>query len=183
VVPWFLADSHHLPRAVITLVPQRTVFVGALHGLVTAHGLAMVFEELFGPVEYALLDTDQHGYPSGSGRVAFLSPDSHLRAVLAGAVTIHTPGFRKKVQVDPFLVDSPCLCRRGSYFCRSAGDASLLTVPQVPRLLHLPVPRVLGRAAPRGRGGRPRAATQGHQGHLPRALGLGSTGDRIGTSV
>ena len=50
------------------LDPLTTVFVGALHGMINAEGLAIVFNDLFGGVVYAGLDTDKHKYPIGSGR-------------------------------------------------------------------------------------------------------------------
>ena len=35
------------------LDPQKTVFVGALHGMLNAEGLAHIFNDLFGGVVYA----------------------------------------------------------------------------------------------------------------------------------
>jgi hypothetical protein len=35
------------------LDPQKTVFVGALHGMLTAEGLCNIFNDLFGGVVYA----------------------------------------------------------------------------------------------------------------------------------
>jgi hypothetical protein len=44
---------------------NRTVFVGALHGMMTAYALARICQELFGDVEYAAIDTDRNKYPIG----------------------------------------------------------------------------------------------------------------------
>lgn len=44
---------------------NRTVFVGALHGMMTAYALAKICQELFGDVEYAAIDTDRNKYPIG----------------------------------------------------------------------------------------------------------------------
>jgi hypothetical protein len=44
---------------------NRTVFVGALHGMMTAYALARICHELFGDVEYAAIDTDRNKYPIG----------------------------------------------------------------------------------------------------------------------
>lgn len=44
---------------------NRTVFVGALHGMMTAFALARICHELFGDVEYAAIDTDRNKYPIG----------------------------------------------------------------------------------------------------------------------
>jgi hypothetical protein len=41
------------------------VFVGALHGMMTAFALARICQELFGDVEYAAIDTDRNKYPIG----------------------------------------------------------------------------------------------------------------------
>ncbi len=38
---------------------QNTVFVGALHGMLNAEGLAHIFNDLFGGVVYAGIDTDK----------------------------------------------------------------------------------------------------------------------------
>ena len=38
---------------------ENTVFVGALHGEMTAHDLFVIMEELFGPVASVGLDTDK----------------------------------------------------------------------------------------------------------------------------
>ena len=39
----------------------------------------MIFNELFGGVVYAGLDTDKHKYPIGSGRVTFNNPNSYMK--------------------------------------------------------------------------------------------------------
>lgn len=41
---------------------QNTVFVGALHGEITAEGLQMIFSELFGTVVYVGIDSDKNSY-------------------------------------------------------------------------------------------------------------------------
>ena len=41
------------------------MFVGALHGMMTAYALARICQELFGDVEYAAIDTDRNKYPIG----------------------------------------------------------------------------------------------------------------------
>ena len=48
IIPWVLADSNHLPFPRHRLDPQKTVFVGALHGMLNAEGLATIFHDLFG---------------------------------------------------------------------------------------------------------------------------------------
>lgn len=44
---------------------ETTVFVGALHGMLNAEGLARVMNDLFGNVIYAGVDTDKYKYPIG----------------------------------------------------------------------------------------------------------------------
>ena len=47
------------------LDPSKTVFVGALHGMMNAEGLSHIMNDLFGNVVYAGIDTDKHKYPIG----------------------------------------------------------------------------------------------------------------------
>lgn len=42
-----------------------SIFVGALHGMITARALFTIFNDLFGNVSYAALDTDKYHYPIG----------------------------------------------------------------------------------------------------------------------
>ncbi|KAG7473310.1 hypothetical protein MATL_G00094390 [Megalops atlanticus] len=121
VIPWVISDSNYMPVPSHRLDPNKTVFVGALHGMMTAEVLAGVMDDLFGGVVYAGIDTDKHKYPIGSGRVTFNSQRSYLMAVKAAFVEIKTPKFSKKVQIDPYLEDSMCqMCKLqpGPFFCR-----------------------------------------------------------------
>ncbi|KAJ8962124.1 hypothetical protein NQ318_018081 [Aromia moschata] len=100
---------------------EKTVFVGALHGMLNAEGLAKIMNDLFDGVVYAGIDTDKYKYPIGSGRVTFNNPRSYMKAVAAAFIEIKTSKFTKKVQVDPYLEDSLCsICgvQQGPYFCR-----------------------------------------------------------------
>merc|ERR1719369_1250861 len=121
IIPWVLTDSNYVRCPSPRLDPQKTVFVGALHGMMTAQGLALVFNDLFGGVVYSGLDTDKHKYPIGSGRVTFNNHKSYMKAVAAAFIEIKSLRFTKKVQVDPYLEDalcSNCLLKQGPYFCR-----------------------------------------------------------------
>jgi len=121
VIPWLLSDSNFVRCSSQRLDPNKTVFVGALHGVLTAEGLATVFHDLFGSVVYAGIDTDRHKYPIGSGRVTFSSAKAYMKAVSAAFIEIKTVKFNKKVQVDPYLEDALCCCcmvKQGPYFCR-----------------------------------------------------------------
>merc|ERR1719481_1943435 len=121
IIPWVITDSNFVRCPSPRLDPQRTVFVGALHGMMTAKGLAVVFNDLFGGVVYSGLDTDKYKYPIGSGRVTFNNSKSYMKAVAAAFIEIKTPRFCKKVQVDPYLEDticSVCSMKQGPYFCR-----------------------------------------------------------------
>ncbi|RUS78939.1 hypothetical protein EGW08_013317 [Elysia chlorotica] len=121
VIPWVLADSNHVFQSSQRLESNKTVFVGALHGMITAEALGNIMKDLFGNVIYAGIDTDKHKYPIGSGRVSFSSRRSYMKAVQAAFVEIKTPKFTKKIQVDPYLGDAICsLCnaQQGNYFCR-----------------------------------------------------------------
>ncbi|XP_053933791.1 cytoplasmic polyadenylation element-binding protein 1 isoform X4 [Cuculus canorus] len=105
VIPWVLADSNFVRSPSQRLDPSKTVFVGALHGMLNAEALAAVMYDLFGGVVYAGIDTDKHKYPIGSGRVTFNNQRSYLKAVTAAFVEIKTTKFTKKI----------CF----KYFCRS----------------------------------------------------------------
>ncbi|XP_055334504.1 cytoplasmic polyadenylation element-binding protein 1-like [Paramacrobiotus metropolitanus] len=121
VIPWQLADASYVRNGCMTTFGTKTVFVGSLHGMLTAEGLAKVLDDLFGGVVAATIDTDKYKYPIGSGRVTFNSEDSYMRALRAVFVDLRTPKFNKKIQIDPFLEDSPCsICNHqvGPYFCR-----------------------------------------------------------------
>ncbi|CAG5117879.1 unnamed protein product, partial [Candidula unifasciata] len=121
VIPWVLADSNYVLQPSQRLESNKTVFVGALHGMITAEALCNIMSDLFGNVIYAGIDTDKHKYPIGSGRVSFSSRKSYMKAVQAAFVEIKTPKFNKKLQVDPYLGDAICsLCnaQQGNYFCR-----------------------------------------------------------------
>ncbi|XP_070536883.1 cytoplasmic polyadenylation element-binding protein 1-like isoform X1 [Ptychodera flava] len=121
VIPWIISDSNSVHCPSQRLEPSKTVFVGALHGMLTADSLAHIMNDLFGGVVYAGIDTDKHKYPIGSGRVTFNNRESLMKAVTAAFVEIKTPKFTKKVQIDPYLEDSQCSsCQTqpGPFFCR-----------------------------------------------------------------
>lgn len=65
VIPWVLADSNFVRSPFQRFDPSRTVFVGALHGMLNAEALAAILNDLFGGVAYAGIDTDKHKYPIG----------------------------------------------------------------------------------------------------------------------
>jgi cytoplasmic polyadenylation element-binding protein len=121
VIPWIVSDSNYVRCPSQRLDPSRTVFVGALHGMLTAEGLAHIMNDLFGGVFYVGIDTDKHKYPIGSGRVTFNNSKSYMKAVLAGFIDIKATRFNKKIQVDPYLenaVCSSCNMQQGPIFCR-----------------------------------------------------------------
>ncbi|XP_060116266.1 cytoplasmic polyadenylation element-binding protein 1 isoform X1 [Heteronotia binoei] len=121
VIPWVLEDSNFVCSPTQRLDPGKTVFVGALHGMLNAEALAGILNDLFGGVMYAGIDTDKYKYPIGSGRVTFNNQHSYLKAVSAAFVEIKTTKFTKKVQIDPYLEDALCQeCRSqpGPFFCR-----------------------------------------------------------------
>lgn len=121
IIPWIISDSNFVLCPSQRLDPTKTVFIGALHGMVTSELLAQVMNDLFGGVVYSGIDTDKYKYPIGSGRVTFNNVKSYLKAVNAAFVEIKTSKFNKKVQIDPYLEDAMCsMCQTqpGPYFCR-----------------------------------------------------------------
>lgn len=121
VIPWVIGDSSFVRCSTSRMDASKTVFVGALHGMLSAECLANIFQDLFKGVVYAGIDTDKYKYPIGSGRVVFNNTHSYMKAVSAAFIEIKTGKFTKKIQVDPYLEDalcSNCSLRQGPYFCR-----------------------------------------------------------------
>ncbi|XP_054725032.1 cytoplasmic polyadenylation element-binding protein 1-B-like isoform X2 [Uloborus diversus] len=124
IIPWVISDSNFVHCPSQRLDPSKTIFVGALHGMLNAEGLALVMNDLFGGVVYAGIDTDKYKYPIGSGRITFNNHKSYMKAVSAAFIEIKTPRFTKKVQLDPYLEDaicSSCQIQQGPIFCRDAS--------------------------------------------------------------
>ncbi|VDP26087.1 unnamed protein product [Schistosoma margrebowiei] len=108
-------------KEIETRTKVYSIFVGALHGMITARALFTIFNDLFGNVSYAALDTDKYHYPIGSGRVAFNSPQGYLAAITTNFICIECQLFSKVIQIDPYLEDaicSKCYSAPGIYFCR-----------------------------------------------------------------
>jgi len=136
VIPWNQEDTSYVPQNKSAMLPAKidsrtTIFVGALHGMLNAHGLAKVMNEVFGEVIHAGLDTDKYKYPIGSGRVTFRNRDSYVKAIKSKFVTIKanqepvdpSPKFEKTIQIDPYLEDAKCCVCNHSHsenvFCRN----------------------------------------------------------------
>lgn len=121
VIPWILADSNYMRVQSGRSDCNKTVFVGALHGMLTAEGLAKIMNDLFGGVVFVGIDSDKFKYPIGSGRVTFNNQKSYMKAVSASFIDVKSSQFRKKIQVDPYLEPSSCsTChlQSGPIFCR-----------------------------------------------------------------
>jgi len=134
VIPWNQEDTSYVPQNKTSILPPKidaksTIFVGALHGMLNAQGLAKVMNEVFGEVIHAGLDTDKYKYPIGSGRVTFRNRQSYVKAIKSKYVTIKanldpsdpSPKFEKTIQIDPYLEDAKC-CKcdnKSSLFCRN----------------------------------------------------------------
>lgn len=66
VIPWMTQDSQYCRQGSQKPDSKKTVFVGALHGMMTAYALASVMNELFDNVIFTALDTDKYKYPIGN---------------------------------------------------------------------------------------------------------------------
>lgn len=121
VIPWVVSDATYVEDPSCRLDPKKTVFVGALHGMITAQVLFSIMNELYGNVVFVGIDTDKYKYPIGSGRVTFSCHTSYFRAIESAFLEIKTSKFSKKVQIDPFLEETVCMTCDGApgpYFCR-----------------------------------------------------------------
>uniref|UniRef100_A0A0R3S4E4 Cytoplasmic polyadenylation element-binding protein 3 n=1 Tax=Elaeophora elaphi TaxID=1147741 RepID=A0A0R3S4E4_9BILA len=121
VIPWVVTDASYTLNPQIPLESKKTVFVGALHGMITAQVLFSIMRDVYGDILFVGIDTDRQKYPIGSARVTFSTQSAYFRAIESGYLEIHTSKFTKKVQIDPFLEDakcSQCECVQGPYFCR-----------------------------------------------------------------
>nr|AAT72416.1 CPB-3 [Caenorhabditis brenneri]AAT72445.1 CPB-3 [Caenorhabditis brenneri] len=125
IIPWVTSDSMFCEDETLLetgIEPKRTVFVGALHGMMTAQVLHSIMEDCFGTVECVQLDTDKFKYPIGSGRVTFLEHGAYFKAIEIGYLHVHTSKFRKRVQIDPFLESTCCMVcttEPAHCFCRN----------------------------------------------------------------
>ena len=96
VIPWYTADAVSCKRAApltqkptnLRVEPKKTVFVGGLHGMMSASLLRKMMKDLFGPVKYVVIDTDKNRYPIGSGRVCFSENQGYQKAIDAEFVEV-----------------------------------------------------------------------------------------------
>lgn len=63
VIPWQLADSAYVRNNCTSSGGTQTVFVGSLHGMLNAEGLARVMDDLFGSVVAVNIDTGRRVAP------------------------------------------------------------------------------------------------------------------------
>lgn len=99
IKPWNVKDGSFINQKVDNNLKCKTLFVGALHGMITAKGLSKVIDELFGDVVSVDIDTDKNRYPGGSARVTVLTERSYFDAINAEFVQIRCPNFTKKVNI------------------------------------------------------------------------------------
>lgn len=60
-----VSDASYVEDPGDRLDAKKTVFVGALHGMITAHVLFSIMNELYGKVVFVGIDTDKYKYPIG----------------------------------------------------------------------------------------------------------------------
>ena len=65
IIPWVVSDASYVHDAGARIDAKKTVFVGALHGMITAHVLYSIMNELYGKVVFVGIDTDKYKYPIG----------------------------------------------------------------------------------------------------------------------
>ena len=97
VIPWYTADAvSHQKQTSLRIEPKKTVFVGGLHGMMSASLLRKMMKDLFGPVEYVVIDTDKNRYPIGSGRVRFSENEGYRKAIEAEFVEVKVSNYTRK---------------------------------------------------------------------------------------
>ena len=101
VIPWYTADAvsckgSSRKQTSLRIEPKKTVFVGGLHGMMSASLLRKMMKDLFGPVEYVVIDTDKNRYPIGSGRVRFSENEGYLKAIETEFVEVKVSNFTRK---------------------------------------------------------------------------------------
>lgn len=84
MIPWVISDSNYVRCPAQRLDPSKTVFVGALHGMLNAEALASIMNDLFGGVMYAGIDTDKHKYPIGELRRSSTAVQIYLELLPIG---------------------------------------------------------------------------------------------------
>jgi len=128
VIPFVVSDSHyrHPASDFVEYEPpneQNTIFIGALHGRLTAKAIAEIFSAKFGPVRQVDLVLDGiDNYPVGSGTVTFFSPESVIKAQNAETLDVITSCFSKRIHIDPCIRRGACFkcpLAYGQVFCRS----------------------------------------------------------------
>lgn len=128
VIPWNLNDSTKVIGPQDKVNMHHQVFVGGLHGMLTATGLSKVMNDLFGSVVYVEIDIDKYKYPLGSGRVNFSSLESYQQAIQGKYVQVKclSPKVDKRIQIDPYIREnencSKCLEYPGPIYCRKCLD-------------------------------------------------------------
>ena len=96
VIPWVLSDSNYVRQPSQRLEPQKTVFVGALHGMLNAEGLAHIMHDLFDNVVYAGIDTDKHKYPIGQSDCLLIRTHNCFTALWILSGTTRVSRYQKK---------------------------------------------------------------------------------------
>ena len=87
VIPWVLSEAEKLYLPVSLDNYPYTVYVGALHGMMTAQFLGDVMSDIFGEVVYAGIDTDKYNkYPIGNHKLILINILTLLTVTLRGLV-------------------------------------------------------------------------------------------------
>lgn len=101
VIPWNTTDSCAIMNPAAKADRSRTVFLGALHGMMNARSIANALQLIFGEVDYVIIDTDKYKYPMGFGQAMFTSKEAYHKAVQAGFVRVKSDRFEKTVSWLP----------------------------------------------------------------------------------
>uniref|UniRef100_A0A915A4W5 RRM domain-containing protein n=1 Tax=Parascaris univalens TaxID=6257 RepID=A0A915A4W5_PARUN len=65
VIPWVVSDAVYTQSCPSSMESKMTVFVGALHGMLTAKVLFSIMADVYGNVISVEIDTDKYKYPIG----------------------------------------------------------------------------------------------------------------------
>ncbi|CAL8096835.1 unnamed protein product [Orchesella dallaii] len=102
---------------------KYSVFVGNLHGLITAQDLARIFiDKGFTDVKSVHIALDKTSYPTGFAKVVFTRFQTFVIAIKTKKLMVETKEFSRCLQLEPYIEGNKCCCCNiycASVFCKN----------------------------------------------------------------